>query len=268
MALRAPALASQRAHLACYLVQQVVESRQIRGRLFEAPLGAAAPVAVQAHTSSFLEEFAPVVRAVGQERVDHAALDHHTTVGTESRPADEVVDVAQAAGSPVQEVLAFAGAREAACDDHFCERNGELAVGVLKMQRHFREVYRPARRGPLEDDFLHLRAAQEPRPLLAEHPAHGIRHVRLATAIWTDDGCDSRAEVEVRGIRERLEAVQLELGQPHLEGSPGPEGDHRLHSSVAHGGSQLRGLRRRLERPGVDPNASVILQQSIGGDAM
>ena len=108
MALRALALASQRAHLARHLVQQIVESRQIRGRLFKAPLGAATPVAVQAHTRRFLEEFAPVVRAVGQERVDHAALDHDTAVGTESRPTDEVVDVAQAAGSPVQEVLAFA----------------------------------------------------------------------------------------------------------------------------------------------------------------
>ena len=46
----------------------------------------------------FLEQLAPVVRAVGQQRVDHPGFDHDAGVGAEAGAAQQVVDVAQPAG--------------------------------------------------------------------------------------------------------------------------------------------------------------------------
>ena len=60
-----------------------------------------------------------------------------------------------------------------------------------------------------------LRQDGGPRALLAEHPSHGIGHVGLSTPVRPHDGADSLIEGHDRGIGERLEAVQLELGQSH-----------------------------------------------------
>ena len=83
------------------------------------------------------------------------------------------------------------------------------------MQRHFGEVHRPSRRRPLEDDLLHLGSTEETCALLAEHPAHCIGDVRFSTTVRADDCRDTGLEVEIRRVRERLETVELELGQPH-----------------------------------------------------
>jgi hypothetical protein len=83
------------------------------------------------------------------------------------------------------------------------------------VQRHLGDVHRAPGRGTLEDHLVHLRAAHEARALLAEHPAHGVRDIRLSAAVRPDDRRHSRLEDELRGVGKRLEALQLQLGQPH-----------------------------------------------------
>ena len=215
VALGALALARERTHLALHLGDQVVEALQVDRRLLEAALGGAAAIAIEPDAGRFLEQLATIVGTVGEQRVDHLALDDDAGVGAEAGAAQQVGDVAQPAGRAVQEVVALARAREAPRDDDFLERDREHAVVVREVQRDFGDVHRASRRRPLEDHLFHLRAAQQPRALLAEHPAHGVGHVGLAAAVRADDRRDARIEHHLGGVGERLESLQLELGQPH-----------------------------------------------------
>src|SRR5437763_1842100 len=72
-----------------------------------------------------------------------------------------------------------------------------------------------------EDHVLALRAAQDPRALLAQNPPDSVDDVALAAAIWADDGSDARLESELHRLGEALEARHLQLFQKHLL-PPGP----------------------------------------------
>ena len=107
--------------------------------------------------------------------------------------------------------------RRVICD--FLIRDRQGAVGVVEVERDLGDVHRPPPRRPLEDDVLHLAAAQQPGGLLAQHPAHGVAHVRLAAAVRPDDGRHPFLEGEGHGVGKRLEAGQFELGELHGCGS-------------------------------------------------
>jgi hypothetical protein len=166
-------------------------------------------------TGRLFEQLATIIGPIGEQRVDHLALDHHARVGAQAGAAHEILDVAQAARRAVEQVLALAGAHEAAREHHFLERHGQVAVGVVEVQRDFGHVHRLARRRAVEDDVFHLRAAHHARALLTQHPAHRIGHVGLAAAVRTDNGRDAAIEHELRVIGERLESMHFELRQPH-----------------------------------------------------
>ena len=51
--------------------------------------------AIQADARRLLEQFAPVVRTIGEERVDHLAFDDDARVAAEPRAAQKIGDVAQ-----------------------------------------------------------------------------------------------------------------------------------------------------------------------------
>jgi hypothetical protein len=157
----------ERAHLLTDLVDQIVEARQVDRRLLEPSLRTASPVAIEPHARRLLEQLAPIVGAVGEQRVDHPALDDDARIGAEARAAHEILDVAQSARRAVQEVLAVARAREPPRDHDLVERHGERAVRVVEVQRYLGHVHRLARRGSLEDHLGHGAAAQHARALLA-----------------------------------------------------------------------------------------------------
>ncbi len=209
------ALARERANLALHFGDQIVEARQVDRRLLEPALGRAAAVAIESDACGFLEQLAPIVGAIGEQRVDHLRFDHDAGVGAEPGAAHHVVDVAQAARRAVQHVLALAAAREPARDHDFLEGDGERAVVVREVQRHLGDVHRAARRRALEDHLFHLRAAQRLRALLAEHPAHRVGDVRLSAAVRADDRRHAGLEDERGVVGERFESLQLELRQPH-----------------------------------------------------
>src|SRR5689334_25337055 len=52
----------------------------------------------------------------------------------------------------------------------------------------------------LEDDVLHLTAAQMLHALLAEHPRNRIGHIALAAAVWANDGGDSISSEDYFGV--------------------------------------------------------------------
>ena len=216
VSLGAAALARERPRLALHLADQVVESRQIVAGFLEAPFGAAATVTVEADSRRFFEQLAPFIWTVGEQRVDHARLDHDAGIGAEPRAAHEVVDVAQAARRAIEEVLRLAGAREPARDHDFLERHGQGAVVVVEEERDFGHVHGTARRRALKDHLFHLCAAQQPCALLAEHPAHRVGDIGLAAPVGADDRRHAVVEDHLGQVGERLEAMHLQPGQSHV----------------------------------------------------
>src|SRR5437867_1746300 len=120
----------------------------------------------------------------------------------------------------IEQVLALPRAGEPACDEDFLIRDREGSIRVVEDQGDLRHVHRPAPGRALEDDVFHLAAAQQARRLLAQDPADGIGDVGLAAAVRPHDRGDSRFERQLDRARERLEARQLESGQPHGVVSP------------------------------------------------
>ena len=85
----------------------------------------------------------------------------------------------------------------------------ELLLAIGEEKRDLAELGRPARVRPLEDDVLHLPAAERLRALLAQDPPDGVGDVGLAAPIGTDHGGHAGLEMEGRGIGERLETVEF-----------------------------------------------------------
>ena len=80
----------------------------------------------------------------------------------------------------------------------------------------------------LEDDVLHLPAAQMLHALFAQHPGYGVRDIALAAAVWPDNGgnaipCKDNFGVVREGFEPGdLEAFQFEHARKRLL-SPKPE---------------------------------------------
>ena len=154
------------------------------GGLLQPALGAVLPVAIEPDARRLLEERAPLVGAVGEEQVDHLRLDDDARVAAEAGAAEQVLDVAEPDRRAVEQVVALPGAREPPGDDHLAVGDGEVAVGVVEEERDLGDVDRAAGGGALEDHVLHLAAAEQPRRLLAQHPAHGVGDVATCRSRW------------------------------------------------------------------------------------
>src|SRR3989449_3583753 len=143
-----------------------------------------------------------------------------------------------AAGRAIDRVFGLARAEVAPAHEDLAPRGGlrwepvggslALPVGLaaarevrllpLEEERHLGHAERPVLRVAGEDDVLHRLAAEMARALLAQHPADRVDDVRLAAAVRSDDGGHPRRQLEDGPLHERLEAVQLDLLDPH----PGP----------------------------------------------
>src|SRR6266550_3577009 len=179
-------LARQAADLRLHLGDEVLEPGQVGRGFLEAALGAALAIPVQPDPGRLLEQGPALLRLLRQQRIDHLRFHHHARVRAEARAAQQVLHVAQAYGGAIQEVLALAGARQAAAPDHLLVRERQRAVRVVEHERDLRHIHRAPAGRALEDDVLHLPSPQQAGRLLAEHPAHGVRDVRLAAAVGPD----------------------------------------------------------------------------------
>src|SRR5829696_3568908 len=100
-------------------------------------------------------------------------------------------------------------------------------------------------------------------PLLAQDPAHGVGHVRLAAPVRTDDPSDSRLEGEDGAVEEAFETLDFEAGQTgrakkglivgHRGGAPGNDTVFALDVPVRHRSDGTIGGRDRTTNPAVPP---------------
>ena len=179
-----------------------------------------------------LDQVAALFGLGGDDQADAPLLDDRVGLGAHAGAEEQRRHVHQAHGHLVDHVRAVAVARKLARDRDL----GVVAVllrhvarVVVEGERHFGEAVRTARLGAVEDDVVHVLAAQVLGRLLTHGPAHRVDDVRLAAAVRADDARHVVIKAHDRAIHERLEAAHFE----HLELHPDPLGRSRKRSSPA-----------------------------------
>ncbi len=147
------------------------------------------------------------------ELVDRTLANHAVAVGAQADLEHELGDVAQSDAGAVEQVLALARAVQAPGDAHLAVLERQYAVAVVEDQRDLGHAQRLALGRAGEDQLFGFPRPHRAGGLLAQHPAHGIRDVRLARPVRADDDHDARLELGHGPRRERLEADELEALQ-------------------------------------------------------
>ena len=158
-----------------------------------------------------LEDLAAVLPLAGQDLVDPALADDGIAFLADTGIAEQVDDVLQAAGGPVQEIFALPAAVDPAGDQDLGILQGEALVFIVKDQGNFAVAQGLPPLGAAEDHVLHAGAAQGPGVLLSEHPAHRVRDIAFSGSVRSHDGGDAFLEDDLSPLRKGLEPVQFQL---------------------------------------------------------
>ena len=213
-------LALQRAHFLADLVDDVVEPHQVALGAVQLALRLLAAGLVLGDARALFEQVPQVVVVLVEDRLDHRLLDDRVRCVVHAAVEEEIAKILQPAGRAIQEVVAAAVAGDPALDRHFREVDRQPTVLVLESERHLGHAHGPVLGRALEDDVVHLAAAQLFRRLLAEHPAHRVNHVGLAAAVGTENGCDTMVEFQPGTVDEGLESLQFDGFQTHRNTFP------------------------------------------------
>ncbi len=170
-----------------------------------------------AETGRLLDERPPILRLRCEDGVDLALRDDRVHRAAEPDVGQELHQVGAAHGSPVDEVLALAAADEPARDRDLreVELAAEATVGVVEEELHLAMVGRRVVAATGEQHVVGLLRAERRRRQRARGPDDRVGDVRLARAVRADDHGHARLELHLDGIRERLEAAQLDAPQMH-----------------------------------------------------
>ena len=213
--LRPAGLALQLGQARLQLRHQVLNAGGVGPHFGQPGLRLVPPGLVAAHPGGVLEQAASFLRAQGEGQVDEALADDGVALLADARAGQQVDHVPQPDARPIQVVLALARAVQPASDGDLGHSRREAPLGVFEHQRHLGQAERGAALPAGEDDVLRAAPAELARALLAEHPAHRLRQVRLARAVGADDGGDARSELQGGPRGEGLEPVELEASQAH-----------------------------------------------------
>ena len=209
IALRLSLLAREGAHLRGDLQDHVLQSLEVQlGPGQPLPRDPAA-ILVLADARGLFEQTPAFLRALRENRVDHAALDDRVGVGTEPGIPAELLHIAQATGRTVDRVLAAAVAEDGAADLDFAEGHGQHAIFVGDPENHGAAADGTPVDGPLKNHLLHSGAAHDRRPLLAQHPANRVADVGFSAAVGSHDRRNALVELDVRALGNDLNPCRL-----------------------------------------------------------
>ncbi|CAB4827572.1 unannotated protein [freshwater metagenome] len=208
-------LALERAQLPPDLAQEVLYPQEVALRRVEAALGLFLATAELQDPCRFLDDRPTLLRAGVQHGVDLALTHDDVLLATDAGVAEQFLDIEQAAGNPIDRVFALARAEQRAADADLAELHGEHPIGVVDGEGDLRPSERGAFVGAVEDDVVHLLAADRAGGLRTEHPCDCIDHVGLARTVRADHDGDARLELERGGVCERLETLEGERLEEH-----------------------------------------------------
>jgi hypothetical protein len=219
-------LAVERVALPFDLLEHIAHPQEVVLRGLEAAERSIPLDLVRHGASRLLEKGAPVGRSCAEERTDGPLLDQGVRFPPQPAIEEKAGNIFQAAELLVQEILALAGAVEAAGDGHFVVRDRQSALDVGEGQGDFRHADRFAVGVPGEDQVFHPVAAERFGALLSQHPADGINDIRLPAAVGSHEDRQSRLEVDRQAVDKGFEAEQRQVLQEHTL-SAGPTSRRR-----------------------------------------
>ena len=217
-------LTLERADLSADLFDDILNPQQVRLRVFEFAERFPLLGLVFRYSRGFLKDRAPVFRPAAQDQVNLPLL--HDRVGAPSHAGihKKLVDVAQPARRLVEKILTLPVAINAPGDTNLIPFDAQFLFALGKSQRNFGHPKRLSAVGSAENHVRHLSSSQRLGRLFAEHPADGVKHVRFAAAVGSDDCRDAAVKVDDRPRRERFEANHLEGLKIHGHSSSLPGG--------------------------------------------
>ena len=211
----AVALGSLRLHAqglvtALHLAPDVLHLRHVGGRLLQLALGFDGAGAVGQDAGRLLEDLAALLGLLREDPVDPSLLQRCVAGGGKTGIGKHLAHVAQPALRVVDEVLALAGAIQAALDADLRGVDRQPPVLVGEHQRDLGHAQRAPAAGAIEDHVLHALGAQRAGRLLAQRPADGVNDVALAAAVRSDQRGHVAAELQYRAVGKGLEAEEFD----------------------------------------------------------
>ena len=200
----------ERTYLPLHLFHNVREPQQIRLRGLQLAQRLALLRLVFRDARRLLENRPPILGARRQDHVDLALLHDRIRRAADARVHEKLLDVLQPARRFVQQVFAAAVLENTPRDRHVMPVQPELLLAFGKGHRNLRHPDSGARIRAAENHVRHFAAAQRLRRLLAQHPAHGVEHVRFAAPIRPDHRSHAAMEFHLGFRGERLEAEEFE----------------------------------------------------------
>ena len=177
-------LEAQGLHPALQLREDVPQAHQVLLSLVQAALRLLFAVAVAGDARRLLKNLPAVLGTGGHDAVDLALADDGIAVPSQARVHKELVDILQAHGVLVDEVLALSRAVIPPGNGHRIVVEGKAPVGVVDGEGDLGKTQGLPLGGAVEDDVLHFRAAQRAHALLPQHPAHGVADIAFPAAVW------------------------------------------------------------------------------------
>jgi hypothetical protein len=208
-------LALEGLQVAADFLHQVAEALEVDGRRLQPPLGLLLALPVLEDPGRLLDDRPPVLRAGLEDGVEAPLAHDHVLRAPHAGVGQQLGDVEEPAGLPVDGVARLAVPRQAAGDRHLPGGDRDQPAGVVEGQRHLGLPRRRPLRRAGEDDVLHLAAPQRAGALGAEDPGHGVDDVGLPRPVGADHDGDARLEIERRPVGERLEALHGETLEEH-----------------------------------------------------
>ena len=170
-------------HPVFQLGEDVPQPHQVVLGLGEPPLRLLFAVTVAGDACGLLKDLPAVLGTGGHNAVDLALTDDGIAVSSQARVHKQLVDILQAHGGFVDEVLALPGTVIPPGDRHGVVVKGQTPVSVVNGQGDLGVTQGFPLGRAVKDHVLHLRAAQGAHRLLPQHPAHGVADVAFPAAV-------------------------------------------------------------------------------------
>ena len=207
--------------LVAEFLANVVDAQQVFAGVLQPQFGFAAALPVLRYTGRLFEKTAQVFRFRLDDARDHALLDDGVATPAQAGAQEDVGDVAAAHMQVVEEIRRFAVALEHALDRDLRIRRpgpGRLAEAVVEDQLDAGAADRFAIARAIENDVLHVFAAQLLGGRFAQDPANCIDYIGFAATIGADDANQLARNRDVGWIDERLETSKLDVCESHCRG--------------------------------------------------